>query len=64
MDFADAVRIDDNVIAKLDALVPLAPLHQPHNLTAIRAVRPPRPTCCRWRASTPRSTPGTIRWPS
>ncbi|MGO4307374.1 acetate/propionate family kinase [Cupriavidus sp. RAF12] len=38
-DFADAVRIDDEVIAKLEALVPLAPLHQPHNLTAIRAVR-------------------------
>jgi acetate kinase len=43
MDFADAVRIDDNVIAKLDALVPLAPLHQPHNLTAIRAVRAAAP---------------------
>ena len=39
MDFSDAVRIDDDVIAKLDALIPLAPLHQPHNLTAIRAIR-------------------------
>jgi len=38
-DFADAVAIDDNVIERLEALVPLAPLHQPHNLTAIRAVR-------------------------
>jgi acetate kinase len=38
-DYAQAVRIDDEVIAKLEALVPLAPLHQPHNLTAIRAVR-------------------------
>lgn len=38
-DFTDAVRIDDDVIARLEALVPLAPLHQPHNLTAIRAVR-------------------------
>lgn len=38
-EFADAVRIDDEVIAKLEALVPLAPLHQPHNLTAIRAIR-------------------------
>ncbi|GAA0839898.1 MAG: acetate kinase [Cupriavidus sp.] len=38
-DFADAVRIDDAVIEKLEALVPLAPLHQPHNLTAIRAIR-------------------------
>lgn len=39
MDFSQAVRIDDAVIAKLEALIPLAPLHQPHNLTAIRAVR-------------------------
>ena len=38
-EFSDAVRIDDDVIAKLEALVPLAPLHQPHNLTAIRAIR-------------------------
>ncbi|MDT6960740.1 acetate/propionate family kinase [Cupriavidus sp. SZY C1] len=38
-EFADAVRIDDDVIARLEALVPLAPLHQPHNLTAIRAIR-------------------------
>jgi len=39
IDFADAVRIDDDVIARLEALIPLAPLHQPHNLTAIRAIR-------------------------
>ena len=38
-EFSDAVRIDDAVIAKLETLVPLAPLHQPHNLTAIRAIR-------------------------
>lgn len=42
-EFSDAVRIDDSVIAKLEALVPLAPLHQPHNLTAIRAVRSAAP---------------------
>jgi len=42
-DFTQAVRIDDDVIAKLEALVPLAPLHQPHNLTAIRAVREAAP---------------------
>jgi len=39
MDFADAVRIDDDVVARLEALIPLAPLHQPHNLAAIRAIR-------------------------
>jgi len=37
--YTDAVRIDDEVIATLEELVPLAPLHQPHNLTAIRAIR-------------------------
>ena len=37
-DFAAPVRIDDGVLARLDALVPLAPLHQPHNLAAIRAL--------------------------
>jgi acetate kinase len=36
--FASPVRIDDAVLAELDALVPLAPLHQPHNLAAVRAV--------------------------
>ncbi len=36
--FTEPVRIDAGVLAALDALVPLAPLHQPHNLSAIRAV--------------------------
>jgi acetate kinase len=36
--FARPVRIDDGVLAALDALVPLAPLHEPHNVAAIRAV--------------------------
>jgi len=33
-----AVRIDEHVIADLEQLTPLAPLHQPHNLAAIRAL--------------------------
>jgi acetate kinase len=36
--FNGPVRIDAAVLAALDELVPLAPLHQPHNLAAIRAV--------------------------
>jgi acetate kinase len=32
------VRIDDNVVADLTSLNPLAPLHQPHNLAAIAAL--------------------------
>jgi acetate kinase len=36
--YVQPVRIDETVIAALEELVPLAPLHQPHHLTAIRAV--------------------------
>jgi acetate kinase len=36
--YAEPVLIDDGVVADLAALVPLAPLHQPHNIAAIRAV--------------------------
>jgi acetate kinase len=35
--------IDDDVLAVLRALMPLAPLHQPHNLAGIHAVREHRP---------------------
>jgi acetate kinase len=37
--FAAPVLIDEGVLARLEGLVPLAPLHQPANLAAIRAVR-------------------------
>jgi len=39
LDFAMPVLIDDDVIAKLVQLEPLAPLHQPHNLAGIEAAR-------------------------
>lgn len=42
-DFAVPVRIDDSVLDRLEALCPLAPLHQPHSLAAIRAVAAIRP---------------------
>jgi acetate kinase len=42
-EFAAPVRIDDKVLAKLDRLCPLAPLHQPHNLAGIRAVASAQP---------------------
>ena len=38
LDYDRAVRLDEDVIADLEHLVPLAPLHQPHNLAAIRAL--------------------------
>ena len=37
-DYAAPVRVDAGVVAKLEKLVPLAPLHQPHNLAPIRAL--------------------------
>ena len=37
-DFASPAVVNDEVMAKLESFVPLAPLHQPHNLAAIRAV--------------------------
>jgi len=37
MRFEQPVLIDANVVAQLRALVPLAPLHQPHNLAGIEA---------------------------
>lgn len=35
-EFTEPVVIDHDVLAALEKLVPLAPLHQPHNLTPIR----------------------------
>jgi acetate kinase len=36
--YAEPVLIDEQVLGELNRLVPLVPLHQPHNLAAIRAV--------------------------
>src|SRR5512145_2599575 len=38
LDYREPVRVDATVLAGLEKLVPLAPLHQPHNLAAIRAL--------------------------
>lgn len=37
--FSAPVLIDEPVLQKLETLVPLAPLHQPHNLEPIRIIR-------------------------
>ena len=37
-DFDGPVRVDDDVLSRLERYVPLAPLHQPHNLAPIRSV--------------------------
>lgn len=44
MNLTQPARVDDNVMAELERLVPLAPLHQPHNIAAIRAVTIHAPT--------------------
>ncbi|MFA5596656.1 MAG: acetate/propionate family kinase [Pusillimonas sp.] len=36
--FSGSVVLDTDVIARLEALVPLAPLHQPHNLAPVRSI--------------------------
>lgn len=43
MDFSGPVRVDGAVLRALEALCPLAPLHQPHNLKPIRALLEQRP---------------------
>ncbi len=42
--FTKAVVIDSDVIRQLQKLVPLAPLHQPHNLAAIEIMRKLQPS--------------------
>ncbi len=43
VDFSAPTRIDASVLAKLTALIPLAPLHQPHNLAPIEAIAASHP---------------------
>ena len=43
-EFAGPVRIDEGVLARLQGFVPLAPLHQPHNLRPIRLLRDSDPS--------------------
>jgi acetate kinase len=38
INFAAPVRVTEAVLAELEKLVPLAPLHQPHNLAPIRTI--------------------------
>jgi acetate kinase len=41
--YGEPVRVDDAVLADLGKLIPLAPLHQPHNLAPIHALKDRRP---------------------
>jgi len=42
-EYSRPVLVDEPVLAALERLVPLAPLHQPHNLAAIRSLRQTQP---------------------
>ena len=43
LDYTQPVRVNQEVLAKLDQLVPLFPLHQPHNLSPIKLLMERRP---------------------
>jgi acetate kinase len=42
-EYAQPVRVDAQVLARLEALIPLVPLHQPFNLAPIRSLLEARP---------------------
>lgn len=41
--FTRSVRVTPDILAQLDGFIPLAPLHEPHNLSAIRAIAAMQP---------------------
>ena len=43
IDYSHPTLVTDEVLARLEPLVPLAPLHQPNNLAPIRVIRERRP---------------------
>ena len=43
VEHAAPVRVDETVMARLERLIPIDPLHQPHNLAGIRALMRARP---------------------
>ena len=44
IDFSEPVVLDERILAYLERLNPLAPLHQPHNLSGVRAAQVAFPT--------------------
>ena len=42
-DYSAPLLLNDEIIGKLATFIPLAPLHQPHNLAVIRAIRASHP---------------------
>jgi acetate kinase len=59
--FAAPVTVSDEIIAALESLTPLAPLHQPHNLAPIKAIAarvPPIPQVACFDTAFHQSQPG------
>jgi acetate kinase len=65
-DFAAPVRVTDEILDRLDRLTPLAPLHQPHNLSPIRTLKRTHPSlpqvACFDTAFHRRRAPATMRF--
>ena len=63
LEYSRPVRVDATVLSALEKYVPLAPLHQPHNLAPDpRPASGARRSCLRSLASTPHSTVPSPRW--
>ena len=62
-DYDRPVRVDQDVLARLERYVSLAPLHQPYNLAPIRSILAVSRICRRSRVSIPPFIAATARWP-
>jgi acetate kinase len=65
LEFAEPVRVDNGVLAALRKFIPLAPLHQPHNLTPIRLLlerMPDVPQVACFDTAFHRSNPEIAQW--
>ncbi|MEF9671885.1 hypothetical protein QNM99_03165 [Pseudomonas sp. PCH446] len=57
-----AALVDASLIREMQALTPMAPLHQPLCLAPMLHLAANIPRCLRWPVSTPRFTTPSIRW--
>ncbi|MCG3146509.1 MAG: Acetate kinase [Gammaproteobacteria bacterium] len=65
LEYAEPVRVDSEVLGALKKFIPLAPLHQPHNLTPIRLLlerMPQVPQVACFDTAFHRSNPEIAQW--
>jgi len=65
LEYAEPVRVDNGVLGALKKFIPLAPLHQPHNLTPIRLLlerTPDVPQVACFDTAFHRSNPEIAQW--